>query len=99
VENQGYLATHLTQQARLLDKDGDVEVSLELDAGCDLLMGQSVVEIGDLAGREERRMPYDPWRRPWGGARGSGATPSSDQPAWRLPCSSRGSAGTRPWDR
>ncbi len=66
VENQGYLATHLTQQARLLDKDGDVEVSLELDAGCDLLMGQSVVEIGDLAGREERRMPYDPWRRPWG---------------------------------
>ena len=66
VENQGYLATHLTHQVQILNKGGDVTVALELDESCDMLMGQPVVKIGDLAGREERRMPYDPWRRPWG---------------------------------
>ncbi len=66
VENQGYLATHLTHQVQILNQGGDVTVSLKLDESCDMLMGQPVVKIGDLAGREERRMPYDPWRRPWG---------------------------------
>ncbi len=66
VENQGYLATHLTEQARILGKNCDVTISLELEVGCELLLGQPLVILGDLAGREERRMPYDPWRRPWG---------------------------------
>ncbi len=66
VENQGYLATHLTAQAQQIGQDGDVTVALELDATCELLMGSPTVTVGNLAGREERRMPYDPWRRPWG---------------------------------
>lgn len=66
VENQGYLATHLTTQAQILGRGGDVTATLELDDKCELLMGQSTSVIGDLAGREERRMPHDPWRRPWG---------------------------------
>lgn len=66
VENLGYLATNLTDQARNLGKGGDVTVELELDGNCELLMGQQAAVLGDLAGREERRMPYDPWRRPWG---------------------------------
>ncbi len=66
VENLGYLATHLTHQTQILNRNGDVTVSLEVDADCEILMGPPKVKIGDLAGREERRMPYDPWRRPWG---------------------------------
>ena len=66
VENLGYLATNLTDQARNLGKGGDITIELDLDLDCELLMGQPVVTLGDLAGREERRMPYDPWRRPWG---------------------------------
>ena len=66
VENQGYLATYLTSQAQHLGKNGGVSASLALDGRCELLMGQPTMTIGDLAGREERRMPHDPWRRPWG---------------------------------
>ncbi len=66
VENQGYLATHLTAQAQQRGQNGDVQVTLELDDACKLLMGESTVTLGALAGREERRMPYDPWRQPWG---------------------------------
>ncbi len=66
VENQGYLATHLTAQVQQLGKNGDVTIALELDDTCELLMGKPTVTLGDLAGREERRMPYDPWRRAWG---------------------------------
>ena len=66
IENLGFLATNLTDQARSLGICGDVTVHLEFDQACELLMGTPRVSVGDLAGREERRMPYDPWRRPWG---------------------------------
>ena len=66
VENQGYLATYLTEQGRRAGHSGDVTVELELDAGGEILMGAPRRVIGALAGREERRMPYDPWRRAWG---------------------------------
>lgn len=66
VENLGYLSTCLTEQARRLGRNGDVAVTLALGDGCELLMGRREVRVGELAGREERRMPYDPWRRPWG---------------------------------
>ena len=76
VENQGYLATHLTAQVQQLGQNGDVNLALELPDACELLMGEPTVTLGDLAGREERRMPYDPWRRAWG--------ESAAQAAWLI---------------
>lgn len=66
VANQGYLATYLTEQGRHRRQGDDVAVVLATDDTCEVLMGQPRTVIGDLAGREERRMPYDPWRRAWG---------------------------------
>jgi hypothetical protein len=66
IENLGYLSTNLT--ARALESNIAVPVQVELEFGEDveLLMGRPVVDLGHLAGREERQMPYDAWRRPWG---------------------------------
>lgn len=66
VENLGYLPTNLT--ARGLESGVIAPVQVTLDVGEDvtLLMGSASVDLGHLAGREERQMPYDPWRRPWG---------------------------------
>jgi hypothetical protein len=66
IENLGYLPTHLTRRARDIGVARPIRVNLELDSGLSLLMGKPTVEIDSLAGREERQMPYDSWRRPWG---------------------------------
>jgi hypothetical protein len=66
VENLGYLATNLTSQALEANLARPVQIELELGEHVELLMGQPVVNLGHLAGREERQMPYDAWRRPWG---------------------------------
>lgn len=66
IENLGYLPTYLTARALETGLAKAVQVELELGKGVELLMGRSMVELGHLAGREERQMPYDAWRRPWG---------------------------------
>lgn len=66
VENLGYLPTHLTARALETGLARPVQVELRLDDQMELLMGRSKVELGHLAGREEREMPYDAWRRLWG---------------------------------
>ncbi len=66
VENLGFLPTHLTSRAQAIGLTRPIQVSLECEAGAELLMGERTVQIESLAGREERQMPYDAWRRPWG---------------------------------
>jgi hypothetical protein len=66
VENLGYLPTNLTARALEIDIARSVQVELEFGPDVELLMGQPIVQLGQLAGREERQMPYDAWRRPWG---------------------------------
>ncbi len=66
VENRGYLPTHLTARALETGLARPVQVELLLAEQMELLMGRPKVELGHLAGREERQMPYDAWRRPWG---------------------------------
>jgi hypothetical protein len=42
-----------------------VTLRLELPSGAELLMGQPVVDLGHLAGRDERNAPWSPWMREW----------------------------------
>lgn len=66
VENLGYMPTNLTTRALEIDIATPPLIELELGEHTELLMGQPKVHLGHLAGREERQMPYDAWRRPWG---------------------------------
>lgn len=66
VENVGFLSTSLTKQAQTRPDFGEVSVELEAETDGEILMGEPRKVLGTLAGREERRMPYDPWRQPWG---------------------------------
>ena len=66
VENLGYLSTNLTTRALDINIARPVQIELGLDDRVELLMGRSKIQVGHLAGREERQMPYDAWRRPWG---------------------------------
>lgn len=66
VENLGYLPTNLTRRALDTEVAQSVQAILTVDGDTELLMGDPVVDLGHLAGREERMMPYDAWRRPWG---------------------------------
>lgn len=66
IANDGYLPTHLTRHALSIGVIDGVEVELALPEGCVLVSGARRAVLGHLAGRETRRGPYDPWRRPWG---------------------------------
>jgi hypothetical protein len=66
VENQGYLATYVSQQAHDHGLAAPVTLRLELAEGVSVLMGAPEQGIGHLAGRVTRRTAWDPWRRPWG---------------------------------
>lgn len=66
VANDGYLPTHITRRALATGVVDGVHLELTLPEGCTLVSGASSADLGHLAGRDTRRGPYDPWRRPWG---------------------------------
>ena len=66
IANEGYLPTHITRRALATGVVDGVTAELSLPAGCSLVCGELRTDLGHLAGRDTRRGPYDPWRRPWG---------------------------------
>ncbi|MBK9121729.1 MAG: peptidase M14 [Chloroflexi bacterium] len=65
VKNIGYLPTHMTQRALEHHMAGTVKVDLTLPAGAELIMGEATVDLGHLAGRDERNATWSPWLRQW----------------------------------
>ena len=66
IANDGYLPTHITRRALDIGVIDGVTATLELPPGTTLVTGEVTTAVGHLAGRDTRRGPYDPWRRPWG---------------------------------
>jgi murein tripeptide amidase MpaA len=64
VENLGYLPTYGTRQALNARVVSPVTVELALGEGVELAAGVEKVDLGHLAGRSERAMPYSRWV-PW----------------------------------
>ena len=63
VANHGYLPTNLTDVALERGVAVPVRVGLTVDGG--EVVGDAEVEIGHLAGRNERRFPWSPWGPNW----------------------------------
>jgi len=61
VGNDGYLPTNLTDVALQHGLADPVRVALEVGDGGELLLDRAEVEVGHLAGRNERGMPWSPW--------------------------------------
>lgn len=61
VQNTGWLPTNVTRKALDREVVGPVEVSLELPAGATLVSGRPVVELGQLAGRDDQRASSTWW--------------------------------------
>jgi hypothetical protein len=64
VANHGYLPTNLTDVAIQRQVAKPVRVELEVD-GAELVMNPREVDLGHLAGRNERAFPWSPWGPTW----------------------------------
>jgi hypothetical protein len=64
VSNHGYLPTNLSDVAieNQVAKPTRLAISIE---GGELLMNPQIVELGNLAGRNERLYPWSPWGQQW----------------------------------
>ncbi|MFC6646479.1 M14 family metallopeptidase [Granulicella cerasi] len=64
VSNHGYLPTNLSDVAIEKGIAKPVEVSISIDGG-EVVMNPAKVELGHLAGRNERFAPWSPWGQQW----------------------------------
>jgi hypothetical protein len=64
VANHGYLPTNLSDVAIQRQVAKPATATLELE-GAELLMNPRTVELGHLAGRNERVFPWSPWGPTW----------------------------------
>jgi murein tripeptide amidase MpaA len=64
VANHGYLPTNLTDVAIQRRVAKSVHLTLEL-SGAELVMNPADVDLGHLAGRNERTFPWSPWGPIW----------------------------------
>lgn len=62
VSNHGYLPTNLSDVA--IENDVAKPVKVQLDGG-EVVMNPATVELGHLAGRNERFAPWSPWGQQW----------------------------------
>ena len=69
VSNHGYLPTNLSDVALENNVAEPVRVRLEL-SGATLIMNPAEVELGHLAGRNERKYPWSPWGQQWSAVSG-----------------------------
>ena len=70
VSNHGYLPSNLSDVALENGVAEPVRAELEL-AGAELVMNPARVEIGHLAGRNERKYPWSPWGQQWSAVSGA----------------------------
>jgi murein tripeptide amidase MpaA len=64
VSNHGYLPTNLSDVALENNVAKPVKISIAIDGG-ELIMNPQTVELGHLAGRNERLYPWSPWGQQW----------------------------------
>jgi murein tripeptide amidase MpaA len=64
VANHGYLPTHLSDVAISRKVAKTVHLRLDL-SGAELVMNPADVDLGHLAGRNERTFPWSPWGPTW----------------------------------
>jgi hypothetical protein len=64
VSNHGYLPTNLSDVALENKVAKPVKISIAVDNG-ELIMNPQTVELGHLAGRNERLYPWSPWGQQW----------------------------------
>ncbi len=64
ISNHGYLPTNLSDVAIENLEAVGVKVKLEL-SNAELIMNPAEVDIGHLAGRNERKYPWSPWGQSW----------------------------------
>jgi hypothetical protein len=65
VSNHGYLPTNLSDVAVRNQVAKTVKLSLATDAGSALVMNPAIVDLGHLAGRNERKYTWSPWGEQW----------------------------------
>lgn len=63
--NHGYLPTNLSDVAVQNEVAKTVKLSLTCDAGAELVMNPTSVDLGHLAGRNERKYAWSPWGQQW----------------------------------
>ncbi|WP_435310295.1 M14 family metallopeptidase [Primorskyibacter sedentarius] len=64
ISNQGYLPTNLSDVAIENKVAKPVKVMLDLQGG-ELVMNPQTVDLGNLAGRNERKYNWSPWGQQW----------------------------------
>ena len=64
VTNHGYLPTNLSDIALKNKVAKPVQLTIELE-GAELVMNPAIVDLGHLAGRNERSHPWSPWGQQW----------------------------------
>jgi Zinc carboxypeptidase len=64
VTNHGYLPSNLSDVAIENKMAQGIKVRLEL-TGAELVMNPAEVDVGHLAGRNERKYPWSPWGQQW----------------------------------
>ena len=64
VANHGYLPTNLSDVAVANKVAKPVTVAIEVEGG-ELVMNPQTVDLGNLAGRNERLYPWSPWGQQW----------------------------------
>src|SRR6185369_12707097 len=65
VSNHGYLPTNLSDVAVRNAVAKPVKLSLATGAGSELVMNPASVDLGHLAGRNERKFAWSPWGEQW----------------------------------
>ncbi|TSA81727.1 peptidase M14 [Deinococcus detaillensis] len=64
IGNDGYLPSNLTDTAIAKTVAQPVQVELEVEQA-EILMGQPLMSLGHLAGRNGRKYPWSPWGERW----------------------------------
>jgi hypothetical protein len=64
VSNHGYLPTNLSDVAIENEVAKPVRLAISMEGG-ELIMNPQTVELGHLAGRNERLYPWSPWGQQW----------------------------------
>jgi murein tripeptide amidase MpaA len=86
VANHGYLPTNLTDVAIQRQVAKPVRVSLAGE-GAELVMNPRTVDVGHLAGRNERTFPWSPWGPAW--------SPTAQAVEWLVRVADPGAADVR----
>lgn len=65
VSNHGYLPTNLSDVAIRNETAKTVKLTIAAGAGAEVIMNPATVDLGHLAGRNERKYAWSPWGEQW----------------------------------